>query len=129
MKKFETVREFLEGIIDAEISENFTEFAKNEIEKINQRNEKRKSKITETQKENEILKKSILEHLMLGEQYLIADLAKDFGLSPQKTSALLRQLEAEDEVSSYDVRIDTNGVIKEIEATTGRPRKAYMING
>lgn len=124
-----TMREFLEAVTNDTENEVLANYAKEEIKKLDLRNEKRRSQQTETQKENEILKKSILEHLMLGEQYLIADLAKDFGLSPQKTSALLRQLEAEDEVSSYDVRIDTDGYIKEVEATTGRPRKAYMVNG
>lgn len=125
-QKIENMRDFLNAVIESTEDAEIIAFADDEITKMNLRNEKRKSKITEAQKENAILKDKILEYVQAETQYLASDVAKDFGFSPQKASALLRQLVQEGALRVDNVRIDSKGLIKE-DSDTGAIRKAYSL--
>lgn len=125
----ETMRDFLNAVINETDNQDLKNYAEAEIEKINLRNERRKSQQTETQKENEILKDRIVEYMKNSDanQFLAGNISSEFGISTQKASAMLRQLTQDEILLSNNVRVDTDGSIKDAEATTGRPRKAYEI--
>ena len=59
----ETRREFLEAIVEQIEIQEIVDFAKVEIEKLDQRNAKRRSSKTAKQKENDAIKDQILEVL------------------------------------------------------------------
>lgn len=94
-----TSREFYESVIAAAVSDDVTAYATEAIQKMNQRNEVRKSTLTPVQRANEELKSALVNAMEMATAYTAAELAPTLGVSPQKVSALLRQLVTTDYVS------------------------------
>lgn len=80
---------------------NMRDFISNEIALINKRNARKSHAPSKTQKENAVIKERIIA--LLGENpdgLMAAEVAKELGLnSPQKASALLKQLKEEGTVN------------------------------
>ena len=88
-----TRREFFEAVmaienVDAEIAL----FAEQEIAKMDERNAKRKNSPSKKSVENEPIKEKIVE-VLTSEAQTASDIAEKVGISTQKCSALLRQIE------------------------------------
>ena len=88
---FAEIRAIVEG------NEELVKFIDHEVELLDKKNKNKSSKPTKAQVENEGIKAKIVEFLKdVGEPVRIADLqAGGFDYTPQKLSALLRQLCAE----------------------------------
>lgn len=75
---------------------------------INKKNGRKSNAPTKTQRENEGLKAEILEFMVEGQDYSVTEIYKAFGdkfSSPQKVSALIRQLKDNGDV----MRIEEKG--------------------
>lgn len=105
-----TYREFLNTIVSANISTEISDFASAEIVKLDARNAKRRETLTPEQRENEVIKAKIVE--TVNATALAADVAKAFGISTQKASALLHQLVEEGKFTSGEVKIKGKGTVK-----------------
>lgn len=117
---FETIRAFLEES-DFEPKEEVLNFLSHEIELLNKKSSSGKK--TKNQKENEEIKKLILVALELfGKPVTVTTMIKENSemnkLSPQKLSALLKQLvESEEVVRTVEKRVPYFSLAKEEEGT------------
>lgn len=107
-----TIREFLENVVKAEISDEMTTFALERISKLDEKNERKKSANSAKKVENAGIKTEILEKMELGQNYRASEIGETFGFSTQKASALLVQLEKEGKVTATEVRIKGKGKVK-----------------
>lgn len=105
-----TQREFLNNIINGNIDNNTIEMAKAEIAKLDARNDKRRNTLTKEQKENEVIKESILG--VLNGVTTAAEVGKALEISTQKASALLGQLASDEKVIVTEVKIKGKGTVK-----------------
>ena len=91
VKQYEAIIDKCEGVLSAEEIKFLVERKEAHAKKNASRGQ------TKTQKENEVLKTSILEFMERGKTYTITDIQKGVGLdSNQKASALVRQLKEAD---------------------------------
>ena len=102
VQKFTAIAKALEGVtldgFDAQA------FLASEIALVNKRNARKSSTPTKTQKENESLKEKILEIMANSENAMTAtEVGKVLGLTPQKVSALMKQLIADGKVEKTKV--------------------------
>ncbi len=108
-----TIREFLEKVIENEnVEQELKDFANERILKLDQKNARRKSTPSKTQKENEPIKQAILEFLEEQEEdatILASDVAEALEITTSKASGLLVQLKNNDLVVSKSVRIAKKG--------------------
>lgn len=117
---FETIRAFLEES-DFEPKEEALNFLSHEIELLNKKSSSGKK--TKNQKENEEIKKLILVALELfGKPVTVTTMIEENSemnkLSPQKLSALLKQLvESEEVVRTVEKRVPYFSLAKEEEGT------------
>lgn len=117
---FETIKAFLEES-DFEPKEEALNFLSHEIELLNKKSSSGKK--TKNQKENEEIKKLILVALKLfGKPVTVTTMIKENSemnkLSPQKLSALLKQLvESEEVVRTVEKRVPYFSLAKEEEGT------------
>ena len=117
---FETIRAFLEES-DFEPKEEALNFLSHEIELLNKKSSSGKK--TKNQKENEEIKKLILVALELfGKPVTVTTMIRENSemnkLSPQKLSALLKQLvESEEVVKTVEKRVPYFSLAKEEEET------------
>ena len=107
-----TIRQFLEAVIEAKISDEMTAFALKRIPKLDEKNEKKKSASSAKKIENANTKTEILENMELGQNYRASEIGEMFGFSTQKASALLVQLEKEEKITATEVRIKGKGKVK-----------------
>ena len=105
-----TQREFLNNIINGNIDNDTIEMAKAEIAKLDARNDKRRNTLTKEQKENEVIKESILG--VLNGVTTAAEVGKALEISTQKASALLGQLAYEEKVIVSEVKIKGKGTVR-----------------
>lgn len=103
-----TNREFFTAILNSNLSDEMKEHATAELKKMDERNSKRSSTMTTTQKENIALKEKILSALTT-EGKVASALAEELNLSVQKVSSLCRQLVEEGKVTVEDVKIPKKG--------------------
>ena len=106
-----TKREFLEAIVEQVESQEIVDFAKVEIEKLDQRNAKRRSSKTAKQKKNDAIKDLILEVLNSKEFLLSSDVALKLHLTSQKASALLQQLAKDEKIMSNLFKVKGRGLL------------------
>lgn len=86
-----TERAFLTAVISANINGQITEYASNKIAKLDARNAARKSTLSPKQKENEEIKKQIIN--AIGDMWVCAaDIGRKVNISTSKASALCGQL-------------------------------------
>lgn len=103
-----TNREFYTAIVNGTINEEVISHASDAIAKLDERNAKRASKPSKKSLENEPIKAKILEVLST-EPKVASEVAELVGISTQKASALLRQVE---NVSVCDVKVKGKGTQK-----------------
>lgn len=109
-----TSREFFNAVIEGNITDEIKDFAKSQIEKLDNKNAKRKSTDSKTQKENKAIKTSLLATMEKDKVYTASEVAGtvDGINSTQKASALLRQLVEEGKLVSEEVKIKGKGKVK-----------------
>lgn len=103
-----TRREFLEMVIEGKVTDEMKNFANSEITKMNDRNAKRKASPSKTAIANEPIKAEIVKGLT-NEPKTASEIAKEVGISTQKASALLRQI---DGLTVTEVKIKGKGKVK-----------------
>ena len=103
-----TNREFFTAILNSTLSDEMKEHAKAELKKMDERNSKRSSTMTTTQKENITFKEKILS-VLTTEGKVASTIAEELNLSVQKVSSLCRQLVEEGKVTVEDVKIPKKG--------------------
>lgn len=111
-----TNREFYNAVAATEgVSEEVRKFAVAAIAKIDERNEKRKTTMSPTQKENEVIKGKMITYLAENGQKSAAEVAAVVLDNPStsKASSLLSQLCKEGAVDSVEVRVKGKGKHKE----------------
>lgn len=110
-----TSREFFNAVIEGNITDEIKDFAKSQIEKLDNKNAKRKTTDSKTQKENKAIKTSLLATMEKDKVYTASEVAgmEIEGItSTQKASALLRQLVEEGKLVSEEVKIKGKGKVK-----------------
>jgi len=113
-----TIREFLENVVNAEISDEMTAFALERISKLDEKNAKKRTSPTKKQSENDEIKAEILATMKNGVEYKASEIGAMFGISTQKASALLVQLEKTGIVQATEKREKGKGKVKVYTYTT-----------
>lgn len=103
-----TNREFYNAVITANINKDMTDFAKESLKKLDERNAKRASKPSKTAVANEPIKKLIIEKLTTTPK-TASLIATEVGITTQKASALLRQIEG---LVVVDIKVPKKGTQK-----------------
>ena len=104
-----TKREFFEAVMALEnVDAELVLFAEQEIEKMNERNAKRKNTPSKTAIANEPIKAQIMEVLTETPQSA-SEIAEKVGISTQKCSALLRQIE---NLTVTELKVKGKGKVK-----------------
>ena len=103
-----TKREMFEAIINGNINEEIVEMAKAEIVKMDERNAKRKNSPSKTAIANEPIKAEIVK-VLSGEPIPASEIAEKVGISTQKASALLRQI---DGLNVTEIKVKGKGKVK-----------------
>lgn len=105
-----TQREFLTKVVSLVNGEeidcsmqDMQDYAIAQIDKLDAKNEKRKTTLTATQKENEVLKDKIVE-LVVTKNVTAKEVATALEISTQKASALLQLLEKNNIVKSNELK-------------------------
>lgn len=107
-----TNREFYSAIINGTVGTAEIDFAKEEIAKLDARNERRRNTPTKEQVANENIKNAIVE--ALADKPLVAsEIATACGISTQKASALCAQLVAVGKIKVADLKIKGKGTVKQ----------------
>lgn len=107
-----TNRDFFNAIINTNINDELTSFAQEAIEKLDARNAKRSSKPSKTAIANAPVKEAIAKYLEGKENVLAADVAVGIEVSPQKASALLRQMVESGQVNVTEIKVPKKGKCK-----------------
>ena len=103
-----TKREMFEAIVNGNVTEEVIEMAKGEIVKMDERNAKRKNSPSKTAIANEPIKAKIAEILNENPQ-TASEIAEKVGISTQKCSALLRQI---DGLNVSELKVKGKGKVK-----------------
>lgn len=108
-----TNREFLNSIINANISDEITAQAQDMLAKLDARNAKRSATPSKTAIANEPIKAKIVELLSDATELMTApQVGEAVGVSTQKASALLRQMVEVGTLVSEEVKIPKKGKMK-----------------
>lgn len=110
-----TKREFFMAVIEKVEDAELKLFAEQEIEKMNERNAKRKDSPSKKSIENEPIKEKIAEYLGREDELDFAtasEIAKEVEISVQKASALCRQMVENGTLTSEEVKIKGKGKVK-----------------
>lgn len=103
-----TRREMFEAIVNGNVTEEVVAMAQNELVKMDERNEKRKNSPSKTAIANEPIKAQIVE-VLTTEPLTASDVANAVGISTQKASALLRQIEG---LTVTEIKVKGKGKVK-----------------
>lgn len=106
-----TKREFYVAIANGMMNEEIQKQAELYIESMNSANEKRKSKMTPKQEENEQLKARIAE-MLTNEPQTATVIGEALEITTQKASALMRQMVENGQAHKVDVKIPKKGIQK-----------------
>lgn len=107
-----TNREFYNAIINGSMTDEVKAHAAEALSKLDERNQKRSSKPTKTQLENEPVKTAIVDYLILHGGAVAADIAAEVDITTQKASALCRQLVESGRLTVEEVKIPKKGKCK-----------------
>lgn len=108
-----TNREFLNTIINANISDEITTQAQDMLAKIDARNAKRASQPSKMAVANAPLKEAIVNLYSEEVKNLTAtEVGTRLGITTQKASALLRQLTEDSVLTSEEVKVPKKGKVK-----------------
>ena len=104
-----TNREFFVMVIANVEDVELVDFAKTSIEKLDARNEKRKSMTSKKALENAPIKDAICDFLKDKDFTTCSEIAKAIEISTQKCSALCRQLVDDERLVVTDVKVKSKG--------------------
>ena len=107
-----TQREFFTKVIEANISEELTVKAQELVAGLDKRNAQKSATMSKTQKENEVLKASMVNTLEKGKGYLAVEIASAMGFSTSKASALAKILVGRGFAKVEDVKVKGKGTQK-----------------
>ena len=109
-----TQREFFNAVITANISADITAFAKERIAHLDTVNSNRKAKGTATQRENAVLRATILATVKRDNThiYTASEIGKMVEISTAKASALCQQIVSAKLATAHDVKIVGKGKVK-----------------
>ena len=108
-----TNREFLNTVINANISDEITAQAQDMLAKMDARNAKRAATPSKRSVENEPIKEKIVELLGNATELMTApQVGEAIGVTTQKASALLRQMVEVGTLTSEEVKIPKKGKMK-----------------
>ena len=113
-----TSREFFTAILNSNLPDELKSHAQAELQKMDERNSKRSTTMTPTQKENMALKEKILAALTT-EGKVASALAEELSLSVQKVSSLCRQLVEDGKAVVEDVKVPKKGMQKSYKVKEG----------
>jgi methylphosphotriester-DNA--protein-cysteine methyltransferase len=103
-----TNREFFNAVVSNNITEEVIAHAENSLAKLDERNAKRRDKPSKTAIANEPIKAQI-KSILTDEPHTASEIANTVGISPQKASALLRQI---DGLTVTEVKVKGKGKVK-----------------
>ena len=103
-----TAREALTAVVGGNITDKVKEWAKGEIDKLNKKNEKRKTAQGEIKAENKPIADAILVALANG-QMLSVDLATAIGQTSQKTNGVAGEMAKLGLVTKTKVKVKNKG--------------------
>lgn len=107
-----TARNFYTLVSNGTVNEEIKAYAAEAIRKMDEANEKKKGTMTPSQKENLVFKQRILD-VLKGKDYTIAaTIAKLVEISPNKASALCRQLVADGALVASEVKNEKKNKVK-----------------
>ena len=106
-----TTREFLNTVIEANLSEEMTNQAKAMVAALDKRNAKRAATPSKTAVANEPIKADIVATLN-SEPKTAAEVGATLNLTTMKASALLQQLAKSGKVAVHDVKVKGKGTCK-----------------
>ena len=108
-----TRRDFFKAVMETSNDAELRLFAEKEIEKMDERNAKRKNSPSKKSIENEPIKAKITEFIGGCDGSQIAkEIAEKVEISTQKASALCRQLVADGVLKVEDVKVKGKGKVK-----------------
>lgn len=103
-----TKREMFEAIVNGQVTAEIVEMAKAEIKKMDERNAKRRETPSKSAVANEPIKAEIVK-VLTNEPMTASAVAEQVGISTQKASALLRQIEG---LEVTEVKVKGKGKVK-----------------
>ena len=107
-----TARNFYTAISNCEMNDELKAYAAEAIKKMNEANEKKKGTLSPSQKENVVFKQRILD-VLEGKDYTVAaTIAELVEISPNKASALLRQLVDDGALVATEVKNEKKNKVK-----------------
>lgn len=105
-----TKREAYTSVVNGEITEEVISYFKEELNKINDRDEARKRTLTPRQQENERIKEDIINFFNESKgEYFIEDIVSPLNITRQRCSILCNQLVQEEKLLMEDVRVKNKG--------------------
>lgn len=107
-----TNREGFTAVINGNITEAVKEWAQENLDKLDARNDKRKNTMSKTQKENEGTMTEILKVLADGAA-VASEIGTSLGISTQKASALCRLLVNEGKLDVQEIKVKNKGSVKQ----------------
>ena len=113
-----TNREFYTAIMNSTMTDEVKSHAAEAITKLDERNQKRSSKPSKTQLENEPVKTAIIDYLTVHGGAVAADIAAEVDITTQKASALCRQLVESGRLTVEEVKIPKKGKCKKYSVVT-----------
>lgn len=112
-----TTREFLNSVIEANLSDEATEKAQALLAQIDKRNEKRASTPSKTAVANAPIKDGIIALLQNGAK-TASEVGAELTITTQKASALLRQLCEDGVLKAEEVKVKGKGKVKSYSVVT-----------
>ena len=107
-----TARNFYTLVSNGTVNEEIMAYAAEAIRKMDEANEKKKGTMTPSQKENIVFKQRILD-VLEGKDYTVAaTIAELVAISPNKASALCRQLVADGALVASEVKNEKKNKVK-----------------
>jgi predicted HTH transcriptional regulator len=108
-----TERDFFNRIIALDnVPDELKQYAIDGIEKLNEKNAKRKNTETKAQKENKILMGQVLETIEANGSMVASEVASVLEVSTQKASALCVLLVKEGKLKVTDKKVKNKGAVK-----------------
>ena len=107
-----TNRESYEAVVNGTITPDVIEHFKAALAKMDAANEKRRNTPSKKAVENAPLVEQIVNEILTNEPKTASDVAAELGVTPQKASALLRQVVADGKATVTDVKVPKRGTQK-----------------
>lgn len=107
-----TNRESYEAVVNGTITPDVIEHFKAALAKMDAANEKRRNTPSKKAVENAPLVEQIVNKILTNEPKTASDVAAELGVTPQKASALLRQVVADGKATVTDVKVPKKGAQK-----------------